>query len=175
MMDTEPVMTLPMYVPSAFAPEPLPLPFATYSVRPSAEAATALGYHPAGMRPAKRIPLAPRRTTATALLPAMATYSVRPSGDRASALGSLPGGASGASATVSCSRTWPVTRSTRATPFAPASATSSSDPRRARAEGWGPTKRADRRTGGLTDRSITVTVESPQLLTYSELLSPTAV
>src|SRR6266576_2140258 len=103
------------------------------------------------MRPATRIPLAPRRTTATALLPAMATYSVRPSGDRASALGSLPGGASGASATVSCSRTWPVARSTRATPFAPASATSSSDPRRARAEGWGPTNRADGRTDGQVD------------------------
>src|SRR6266481_5125687 len=103
------------------------------------------------MSPATRIPFAPRRTTATALLPAMATYSVRPSGERASALGSLPGGACGASATVSCSRTWPVARSTRATPFAPASATSSCDPRRARAEGWGPTKRADRRTGGLVD------------------------
>src|SRR5216117_277724 len=107
------------------------------------------------MRPATRIPLAPRRTTATALLPAMATYSVRPSEDRASALGSLPGGASGASATVSCSRTWPVARSTLAAPFAPASATSSSEPRRARAEGWGPTKTVDRETGGLTARSMT--------------------
>jgi len=29
MMDTEPVITVPMYVPSGFAPEPLPLPFAT--------------------------------------------------------------------------------------------------------------------------------------------------
>src|SRR2546430_2911076 len=56
------------------------------------------------MSPATRMPVAPRRTTATALLPAMATYRVRPSGDRASALGSLPGGACGASATVSCSR-----------------------------------------------------------------------
>jgi len=105
-----------------------------------------------------------RRTTATALFPAIATKRVRPSRDNASAFGSLPTGACGARATVSCSRTSPVVRSTRATPFAPASATNSSEPRSARAEGCGPTN-IDRRTAGRSDRSMTETLESPQLLT----------
>src|SRR5712692_829166 len=173
MIDTEPVITLPINVPSGFGPEPAPFPFATYRVEPSAERATAVGYQPVGMSPATRNALRSNRTTATALLPAMATYSVRPSGESASALGSLPTGACGARATVSCSRTWPVARSTRATPFEPARATNNSPPRSASAEGWGPTKRG-RRIGGLVlkdslsvaDRSMTLTVESPQSLTY---------
>src|SRR5256885_11575746 len=108
MIDTEPVITLPMYVPSGFAPEPAPLPLATNKVEPSAETVTAVGYQPTGISPATRIPARSRRTTATALLPAIATYRVRPSGESASALGSLPTGACGARATVSCSTTWPV-------------------------------------------------------------------
>ncbi|PYO74425.1 MAG: hypothetical protein DMD67_13560 [Gemmatimonadetes bacterium] len=151
MMDREPVMTSAMYLPSALAPEPLPLPFATKMVRPSGDAATAVGYQPTGMRPATRISRAPIRTTATALLPAMATYSVRRS-----------------------SRTSPVVRSTRATPFAPASAANSAEPESASAEGCGPTNR-DWRTAGRSDKSITETVESPQLLTYRCAESATAV
>src|SRR5438552_10489750 len=167
MTDTEPVITLPMNVPSGLAPEPAPFPFATYNVEPSAETATAVGYQPTGMSPATRNALRSNRTTATALLPAIATYSVRPSGESASALGSLPTGACGARATVSCSTTRPVATSTRATPFEPARATNRSVPRNAMAEGWGPTKRADRRRGGLVaDRSMMLTVESPQSLTY---------
>ena len=132
-----------------------------------------MGYQPAGIRPTTRIARAESRTTATALLPAIATYSVRPSGARASALGSLPTGARGARATVSCSSTRPVARSTRATPFAPASATNSSRPCRASADGWGPTKWSDGRTVGGSDRLMTDTVESPQLLTYRWLESAT--
>src|SRR2546422_10687416 len=164
MIDTEPVITLPMYVPSGLAPEPAPLPLATNKVEPSAETATAVGYQPAGMSPATRNALRSNRTTATALLPAIATYRVRPSGESASALGSRPTGACGARATVSCSTTRPVAMSTRATPFEPASATNSSPPRSASAEGWGPTK-TDGRTVGPSDRSMTEMVESPQLLT----------
>src|SRR3989442_716770 len=107
-------MTFPMYFPSAFGPEPFPLPFATYSVRPSGETVTAVGYHPAGISPATRMRCASRWTTATALFPAIATYSARPSGESASALGSLPSGAWGSRATVSCSTTAPRARSTRA-------------------------------------------------------------
>src|SRR5256885_2314296 len=89
-------------------------------VWPSDDVATAVGYQPAGISPATRMPVRSIRTTATALFPAIATYSVRPSGESASALGSLPVGARGESATVTCSTTVPVRRSTRATPFAPA-------------------------------------------------------
>src|SRR5437867_7791701 len=165
MSETEPVMTLPMYLPSGLAPEPAPLPFATNSVFPSAATATAVGYQPTGITPATCMAAGVRRTAATALLPALATYRVRPSGESARAFGSLPTGACGARATVSCSRTWPVARSTRATPFEPASATNSSPPRSASAEGWGPTNQAVRRVGGLALGSITDIVESPQLLT----------
>src|SRR3989449_1699964 len=129
MIDTDPVITLPMNVPSELAPEPAPFPFATYKVEPSAETATAVGYQPTGMSPATRIAPRSSRTTATALLPAIATYSVRPSGARARAVGSLPTGARGASATVSCSTTRPVATSTRATPFEPARAPICSSPR----------------------------------------------
>ena len=73
MMESDPVITLPMYLWSAFGPEPPPLPFATYSVRPSGDVATAVGYQPAGISPATRMRSAPSRTTATALLPAIAT------------------------------------------------------------------------------------------------------
>src|SRR5437879_13867424 len=104
MIDTDPVITLPMYVPSGLGPEPAPFPFATYKVEPSAETATAVGYQATGMSPATRIALGSSRTTATALLPAIATYRVRPSGGSASALGALPTGARGARATV-CPRT----------------------------------------------------------------------
>src|SRR5881628_199296 len=165
MIETDPVITSAMYVWSAFGPDPAPLPLATNSVRPSGAIATAVGYQPTGIIPATRMPFAPTRTTASALLPAMATYSVRRSGASARALGSLPVGACGSSATVSCSTTAPVARFTRATPFAPASATNSSPRDSASADGCGPTK-TDRRTGGLADRSITLTVESPQSLTY---------
>src|SRR2546427_5719285 len=55
MIDTEPVITLPMNVPSGLAPEPAPFPFATYNVEPSAETATAVGYQPTGINPATRI------------------------------------------------------------------------------------------------------------------------
>src|SRR2546422_9627264 len=165
MIDTEPVITLPMYVPSGLAPEPAPLPLATNKVEPSAETATAVGYQPAGMSPATRNALRSNRTTATALLPAIATYRVRPSGESASALGSLPTGAGGARATVSCPTPRPVATSTRATPLQPPSATNRSVPRSAMAEGWGPTKRADRWRGGLVaDRSMMLTVETPQSL-----------
>src|SRR2546430_2638396 len=156
-----------MYVPSRLAPEPFPLPLATNRVRPSDDVATAVGYQPAGMSPATRIPVRPIRTTATALFPAMATYSVRPSGESASALGSLPVAARGDRATASCSTTLPVRRSMRATAFAPASATYRSAPRSARAEGCGPTWIAVMRTGGLTDGSTPDTVESPQKETAS--------
>src|SRR5213076_1102371 len=134
-----------MYVPSRLAPEPFPLPLATNRVRPSDDVATAVGYQPAGIKPATRMARGPTRTTATALLPAIATYSVRPSGDSASALGSLPTGARGSSATVSCSMTRPVRRSTRATPFDPASATNRLPLPRVRADGWGPTNQVVRR------------------------------
>src|SRR6059058_4350055 len=119
-----------MYVPSRLAPEPFPLP--------------------------------------------LATYRVRPSGESASALGSLPVAARGDRATASCSTTVPLRRSTRATAFAPASATYRSAPRSASAEGCGPTWIAVRRTGGLTDGSTTDTVESPQSLTYRCVESATA-
>src|SRR5438132_70266 len=89
-----------MYFPSAFGPEPFPLPFATYRVRPSGETVTAVGYHPAGISPATRMRCPSRWTTATALFPAIATYNARPSGESASALGSLPSGAWGSRATV---------------------------------------------------------------------------
>src|SRR3989442_8463623 len=161
MIDTDPVITLPMNVPSGLAAEPAPFPFATYRVEPSAETATAVGYQPTGMSPATRIALGSSRTTATALLPAIATYSVRPSGARASAFGSLPTGARGVSATVSCSITRPVATSTRATPFEPARATNRSVPRKAMADGWGPTKR-DGRTLGRSDRSITAMLRSEE-------------
>src|SRR5437016_2092186 len=164
MIDTDPVITLPMNVPSGFAPQPAPFPFATYKVEPAAETAPAVGYQPTGMSPATRNALRSNRTTATALLPAIATYRVRPSGESASALGSLPTGACGARATVSCSTTRPVAMSTRATPFEPASATNSSPPRSASAEGCGPTKSGGR-VVGRSDRSITEMLESPQLLT----------
>src|SRR5947207_12773623 len=94
-----------MYVSSRLAPEPFPLPLATNRVRPSAEVATAVGYQPAGMSPATRIPVRPIRTTATALFPAMAPYRGRPSGESASALGWLPAAARGDRATASCSTT----------------------------------------------------------------------
>src|SRR3989442_388497 len=145
MIDTEPVITLPMNVPSWLAPEPAPFPFATYKVEPSAETTTAVGYQPTGINPATRMAGRSSRTTATALLPAIATYSVRPSGARASAFGSLPTGARGASATVSCSTTRPVATSTRAMPFEPARATNRSAPRRAMADRWGPTQIVGRR------------------------------
>src|SRR2546427_9496601 len=164
MIDTDPVITLPMNVPSGLAPEPAPFPFATYKVEPSAETATAVGYQPTGMSPATRIAPRSSRTTATALLPAIATYSVRPSGARASAFGSLPTGARGASATVSCSTTRPVATSTRATPFEPARATNRWGPRKATADGGGPTKSGGRGRGRAV-RSITEMLESPQLLT----------
>src|SRR5438034_10888196 len=61
-MDTEPVITFLMDLPSGFAPEPDPLPFATYRVRPSGETASAVGYHPTGMSPATRMCLASSRT-----------------------------------------------------------------------------------------------------------------
>ena len=154
-----------MYLPSGFAPDPAPLPFATYSARPSGDTATAVGYHPTGMSPATRMRAGSRRTTATALLPAIATYRVFPSGDSASALGSLPVGAWGSSATVSCSRTAPRAGSTRTIPFAPARAANSSPRRSASADGCGPTS-TDRRLGGVADRSMMDTVESPQSLTY---------
>src|SRR5213596_3517488 len=80
-MDTEPVITFLMDLPSGFAPEPDPLPFATYRVRPSGETASAVGYHPTGMSPATRMCRASSRTTATALFPAIATNSVLPSGE----------------------------------------------------------------------------------------------
>ena len=150
------------------------MPLATNSVRPSAAVVTAVGYQPTGISPATCMPVRPIWTTATALLPAIATYSVRPSGESASALGSLPVGAWGESATVTCSTTVPVRRSRCATPFAPASATYRSEPRNASAEGCGPTVKAVRR-GGLADRSITLTVESPQSLTYTWLESAMAV
>src|SRR2546421_4098819 len=163
MIDTEPVINLAMNVPSGLAPEPAPFPFATYNVEPSAETATAVGYQPTGINPATRIAGGSTRTTATALLPAIATYSVRPSGARASAFGSLPTGARGPSATVSCSITRPVTTSTRATPFAPARATNRSVPRKAMADGWGPTKSGGR-VVGRSVRSITEMLEAPQVL-----------
>src|SRR2546422_52925 len=70
-----------------------------------------------------------------------------------------------------------------ATPFEPARATNRSAPRRAMADGWGPTKMVDRRKGGpvlkdslsVADRSMTETVESPQSLTYRRAESATAV
>src|SRR5437762_11901155 len=163
-----------MYLPSGFAPDPAPLPFATYSARPSGGTATAVGYQLTGPSPATRIRVVSRRTTATALLPAIATYRVFPSGDSASALGSLPVGAWGSSATVSCSTTAPCARSTRAMPFAPARATNSWPPRSASADGCGPTNTA-RRVGGLVDRSTMDTVESPQSLTYRCETSATTV
>src|SRR2546427_13023795 len=114
-------------------------------------------YHREGIGPATRIGTGAgaRETTATALLPAIATYSVRPSGARARPFGSLPTGAreGGPSATVSCSITLPVARSSRATPLAPASAAHSSRPRTASAEGGGPTDRAGGRAGGRAVRS----------------------
>src|SRR2546423_5837237 len=163
-----------MYVPSRLAPEPFPLPLATNRVRPSDDVATAVGYQPAGMSPATRMPVRPIRTTATALFPAIATYSVRPSGESASALGSLPVAAWGDRATASCSTTVPVRRSTRATALAPASAAYRSVPRSASAEGCGPTESVVRRTAGPADTSITLTVESPQSLTYRCIESATA-
>src|SRR5437879_2014656 len=98
-----------MYLPSGFAPDPAPLPFATYSARPSGDTATAVGYQPTGTSPATRMRVVSRRTTATALLPAIATYRVFPSGDRASALGSLPVGAWGRAG----ARRRPAARSSR--------------------------------------------------------------
>src|SRR5437879_2257597 len=163
-----------MYVPSRLAPEPFPLPLRTNSVRPSEDVATAVGYHPVGMSPATRILDRPIRTTATALFPAMATYNVRPSGESASALGSLPVGARGERATASCSTTTPVRRSTRAMAFAPASATYKSAPRSTSAEGWGPTGSLAGQARGRANRSITLTVESPQSLTYRWAESATA-
>src|SRR5207237_10055436 len=161
MSETDPAITLPMYFPSGFAPDPAPLPFATYSARPSGDTATAVGYQPTGTSPATRMRVLSRRTTATALLPAIATYRVFPSGDRASALGSLPVGAWGSSATVSCSTTAPRAGSTRAIPFAPARATNSSPSRSASADGCGPTI-TDRRVGGVAGRSVLDTVHAPQ-------------
>src|SRR5438128_12059796 len=93
MIETDPAITLPMYLPSGFAPDRAPLPFATYSARPSGDTATAVGYQPTGTSPATRMRVASRRTTATELLPAIAPYSVFPSGTAASALGPLPAGA----------------------------------------------------------------------------------
>src|SRR5437763_7562221 len=149
-MDTEPVITLPMYVPSGFAPDLAPLPFATYSARPSGDTARAVGYHPTGMSPATRMRAGSRRTTATALLPAIATYRVFPSGDSASALGSLPVGAWGSSATVSCSRTAPRAGPTPTIPFAPARVANSSPRRSASEDGCGPTSPA-RRLGRVAE------------------------
>src|SRR5437763_4559375 len=159
---------------SDLAPDPAPLPFATYNARRSGDTATAVGYQPTGTSPATRMRVASRRTTATELLPAIATYRVFASGDSASALGSLPVGAWGSSATVSCSTTAPRARSTRTMPFAPARATNSSPPRSASAEGCGPTN-MDRRVGGVADRSTTETVESPHSLTYRCATSATTV
>src|SRR5437899_12595470 len=103
MIDTEPVITLPMNVPSGLAPEPAPFPFATYNVEPSAERPTAVGYQPTGINPATRIAGRSTRTASTALLLAIATYSVRPSGARGRAFGLLPTRARVQCATVTCS------------------------------------------------------------------------
>src|SRR2546429_9575362 len=128
MIETDPAITLPMYLPSGFAPDRAPLPFATYNARPSGDTATAVGYQPTGTSPATRMRVASRRTTATELLPAIATYRGFASGDSASALGSLPVGAWGSSATGDCSTTAPRASSTRAMPFAPARATNTWPP-----------------------------------------------
>src|SRR2546426_12420243 len=99
-------------MPSGFAPDRAPLPFATYNARPSGDTATAVGYQPPRTSPATRMRVASRRTTATALLPALATYRGFASGDSASAVGGLPGRPGGARAAGSWSPTGPRAGST---------------------------------------------------------------
>ena len=83
--------------PTAFDQDQPPFAFATQSVFPSRESASAAGYQPLGTNPFVR---APRRlatsTTATASSSAFATKSVFPSGANASAFGVDPSGSASA-------------------------------------------------------------------------------
>src|SRR5947209_19793897 len=86
----------------------LPLPTPTSRFLPSGVTATAVGYHPVGMKPRTwlRSTLA-MSMTATQLLSPLATKSVLPSGATATASGVLPSGALGKRAVMIVSVTTP--------------------------------------------------------------------
>src|SRR5262249_41023214 len=87
----------PLRMGLAFVCSPLPTP--TRSGLLSGVRATAVGYHPVGMKPTTWLLFGSRTSmTATQLLSALATYSILPSGATASAAGVLPSGAFGNSA-----------------------------------------------------------------------------